>query len=68
MADNDHSALAPKLPEQLVAEPRVRLGMNLEADWSTDYPVTIDRNQRTGNGGAATATWAPPRPDARRRC
>ena len=61
--------LAPKLPKGFAAEPRVHLGTYFEIDvctfdkdgerdWHSDrHPVT--------NGGAATATLAPPAPRSR---
>ena len=58
--------LAPKLPQGFAAEPRVHLGTYFEIDVCT---FEKDRNrqghsdrQSVTNGGAATATLAPPEP------
>lgn len=56
--------LVPQLPDNYTAEPRVRLGTYYEIDvcaYETDEPrqsSTVAGNEH----GAATATWAPPRP------
>lgn len=56
-------ALAGKLPQRYVAHPRVHLGAFAEIDVSTyekDAPTAPGPD--TGNGGIATAVWAPARP------
>ncbi len=56
-------ALNRKLPPRYVAGPRVHLGAAMEIDVSAydqDKPASFGRT--TGEGGIATATWAPPRP------
>ena len=60
-------ALNRKLPPRYVAGPRVHLGAAMEIDVSAydqDKPASFGRT--TGEGGIATATWAPPA-DIRRR-
>ncbi len=58
-------ALARKLPRRYVAAPRVHSGSLVEVDVATyekdesDHPSAGGGN---GNGGVATAVWAPPRP------
>jgi len=54
--------LAPLLPEEYVAEPRVHLGTNFEIDvcaFEPEFPATASRVE---NGGVATSVWAPPEP------
>jgi hypothetical protein len=55
--------LRTKLPPGYVAEPRVHLGSVFEIDVSTfeDDAVTFTRRS-DGDGGVATATWAPAKP------
>lgn len=57
--------LAPLLPDEYVAEPRVHLGTNFEIDVCTfepEHPAARLPIQSGGNGGTATAIWAPPEP------
>src|SRR5690349_23695355 len=57
--------LAPTLPEQFTAEPRVHLGTNFEVDvcaFEPEYPETSHGIEKGRNGGIATAVWAPPEP------
>jgi hypothetical protein len=55
--------LAPLLPDEFVAEPRVHLGTNFEIDVCAYEPEYSERRDHAaGNGGAATALWAPPEP------
>jgi hypothetical protein len=56
-------ALNRKLPARFVAHPRVRLGTFAEVDVSTyEYQEHATALGDNGNGGVATAVWAPPRP------
>ena len=51
------------LPPRYVAAPRVHLGASMEIDVSADdKDAPASFAPTTGGGGAATATWAPPRP------
>src|SRR3954447_23673816 len=53
-----------ELPERYVAEPQVHLGSSVEIDVATyeeDGPGGSSTAEG-GNGGIATAVWAPPRP------
>jgi hypothetical protein len=65
--------LRKQLPAGYVAEPRVRLGSYVEIDvgtFETDEPPSPSERGEPfsfsaiseGNGGVATAVWAPPRP------
>lgn len=58
-------SLNRKLPRRYVAHPRVHLGTFAEIDVST-YDKDADKVESfsadNGNGGVATAVWAPPRP------
>jgi len=57
-----------ELPPRYIAAPRVRLGATFEIDVAAsekDVPISAadeGRLQSTGEGSAATAVWAPPRP------
>jgi hypothetical protein len=56
--------LSSRLPAGYVAAPSVHLGSAFEVDVTTfaeDEPTATGGNQ-DGNGGVATATWAPPAP------
>src|SRR5262249_24511945 len=56
--------LFPRLPEGYVAAPGVHLGTAFEIDVTTyaeDEPLAASATEE-GNGGVATATWAPPAP------
>jgi hypothetical protein len=56
--------LAPLLPDDYTAEPRVHLGSYFEIDVST-YEETEPKKawtQTAANGGATTVVWAPPAP------
>jgi hypothetical protein len=58
-------ALNRKLPPRYVAAPRVYLGTTMEIDVSAhdkDEPAPFALTTGAGDGGVATATWAPPRP------
>jgi hypothetical protein len=58
-------ALEPKLPPGYVAGPRVRLGAYFEIDVAAsekDEPTSFAPDTGAGEGGVATAVWAPPRP------
>src|SRR5277367_1356737 len=58
-------ALASKLPPQYVAAPRVHSGSYVEIDVATyekDEPDSPSLEEPNGNGGVATAVWAPSRP------
>jgi Protein of unknown function (DUF4058) len=58
-------ALNRKLPSRYVAAPRVHLGANAETYVSAYEPDTPEPSAvpaGRGNGGVATAVWAPPRP------
>src|SRR5689334_1934059 len=55
------------LPPQYAAEPGVHLGSVAEVDVSTyeeDELIAPMGTHDNGNGGVATATWAPPQPTA----
>jgi hypothetical protein len=57
--------LAPLLPENFTAEPRVHLGSYFEIDvcaYEDDQPKKPRSAAQKDSGGAATATWAPPEP------
>jgi hypothetical protein len=55
--------LRDKLPAGYFAEPRVHLGTSAEIDVATfDYEAQTVLEKVEGNGGVATAVWAPPRP------
>jgi hypothetical protein len=57
--------LAPQLPDNFTAEPRVHLGSYFEIDVSAyeeDTEPSPGRRTTSGSRGAATATWAPPQP------
>lgn len=56
--------LRRRLPAGYVAEPRVHLGTQVEIDIATfekDEPLSAPAFNE-GNGGVATAVWAPPKP------
>jgi len=62
-------ALNRKLPPRYVAAPRVHLGPYMEIDVSAydkaeraAFAATTDASEAEGEGGVATAVWAPPRP------
>ncbi len=59
-------ALNRKLPPRYLAEPRVHLGASMEIDVSAydqDEPTDVAAvGADEGEGGVATAVWAPPRP------
>jgi hypothetical protein len=58
-------ALTRKLPRRYVAAPRVHLGSSIEIDVATYEQDAADASSPdagNGNGGVATAVWAPPRP------
>ncbi len=48
------------LPSGYVARPNVKLGVDVQAD--VGALEETEREQAEGEGGVATATWAPPRP------
>jgi hypothetical protein len=57
--------LRRKLPKRFFAEPRVHSGASVEADVATfkeEGEVVVATTHEGGNGGVATAVWAPPRP------
>ena len=58
--------LRKKLPEGYVAGPRVHSGSQVEIDVATyekdDAPPISEMSMSEGNGGVATAVWAPARP------
>jgi hypothetical protein len=57
--------LVPLLPEEYTAEPRVHLGTNFEIDvcaYEPEFPQQLEHAAGGGNGGVATAVWAPPQP------
>jgi hypothetical protein len=57
--------LAPLLPDDFTAEPRVHLGSYYEIDvcaYEKNGPKKGAVSVREGSGGVATATWAPPQP------
>lgn len=57
--------LVPLLPEEYTAEPRVHLGTNFEIDvcaYEPEFPQRAEHVAGGGNGGVATAVWAPPEP------
>jgi hypothetical protein len=53
-----------ELPERYVAEPQVHLGSSVEVDVATyeEEAAGVSSAGRGGDGGIATAAWAPPRP------
>jgi hypothetical protein len=58
-------ALQRRLPRRYVAAPGVHSGTLVEIDVSTyeqDEPAPNAPNAGNGNGGVATAVWAPPQP------
>ena len=58
-------ALGRRLPPGYVAEPRVRLGTYYEIDvasYERDAPADRAPEVNAGDGGVATAVWAPPQP------
>jgi len=58
-------ALQRRLPRRYVALPGVHSGRLIEIDVSTyeqDEPVLDTPDAGNGNGGVATAVWAPPQP------
>jgi Protein of unknown function (DUF4058) len=59
------SHLSRHLPRRYVAAPRVHLGAVVEIDVATyekDAMGSALLSESEGNGGVATAVWAPPRP------
>src|SRR5579872_7121014 len=54
--------LTQKLPPEYVAEPRAHLGSYFEIDVSAYEENQPGIGAPLGNGGVATATWAPPAP------
>jgi hypothetical protein len=57
--------LRPKLPGGYFAEPRVHSGASAEIDVATferDAQDGLAASNSNGNGGVATAIWAPPQP------
>src|SRR5438132_7783951 len=57
--------LAPLLPEDFTAEPRVHLGSYFEIDvcgYEHDKQKAVGWASGRDSGGVATATWAPPQP------
>lgn len=55
--------LRHRLPRRYFAEPRTRSGTSVEVDVSTfEKEDEIAFAAGNGNGGVATAVWAPPRP------
>jgi hypothetical protein len=57
--------LSRVLPRRYVAAPRVHSGAAVEIDVATyekDAPTPDTLSESQGNGGIATAIWAPPRP------
>ncbi len=57
--------LRPKLPRRYFAEPRVHSGSSAEIDVATfdiEDESALSVGDGNGNGGVATAVWAPPRP------
>ena len=57
--------LSPLLPDDFSAEPRVHLGSYFEIDvcaYEEDEESEPGWNGAEGEGGVATATWAPPEP------
>jgi len=55
-------ALQRLLPRRYIAGPSVRSGTSIEVDVGTFEQDESTRPPETGNGGVATAVWAPPRP------
>jgi hypothetical protein len=53
--------LAPLLPARYFAEPQVHLGVSVEPDVAT-FKEERQTAPVSGNGGVATAVWAPARP------
>src|SRR5688572_17551128 len=59
------ATLSRKLPPRYIAGPRVPLGAYFEIDvasYEEDAPATRVPEASPGEGGVATAVWAPPRP------
>jgi hypothetical protein len=57
--------LAPLLPDDFTAEPRMHLGSYFEIDvyaYEDDVPKKSWVSSNEELGGVATATWAPPEP------
>jgi hypothetical protein len=57
--------LRRKLPRRYFAEPRVHSGASAEIDVTTferEGDAGLATSEGNGNGGVATAVWAPPRP------
>jgi hypothetical protein len=57
--------LAPLLPDEFSAEPRVHLGTNFEIDvcaYESEYSPRKEHGIGGSNGGVATAVWSPPEP------
>src|SRR6266852_7881899 len=56
--------LRPRLPRRYFAEPRVHSGSSAEIDVATfenESDGVLAAGDGNGNGGIATADWAPPR-------
>jgi hypothetical protein len=59
------ASLRHKLPARYFAEPRVHSGSSAEIDVATfdsEGERLVQSADASGNGGTATAVWAPPRP------
>ena len=57
--------LRPLLPKRYRAEPRVHSGWSAEVDVATFHQegeIAVTAGNGNGDGGVATAVWAPPRP------
>src|SRR5438552_15143203 len=57
--------LFPRLPPRYLAVPRTHFGSSIEVDVGTFEQEEADAawaDANNGNGGVATAVWAPPRP------
>jgi hypothetical protein len=57
--------LRRKLPKRYFAEPRIHSGSSVEVDVATferEGDAAAAAGHEGGNGGVATAVWAPPRP------
>src|SRR5579862_8525136 len=57
--------LRRRLPKRYFAEPRVHSGSSAEIDvanFEKEDDASLAVGEGTGNGGVATAVWAPPRP------
>lgn len=59
------ASLRRELPDRYFAEPRVHSGSSAEIDVATfekDAEQALSAHEASGNGGVATAIWAPPQP------